>query len=57
MSQYKQYYKLFNPITNKVEIWHGDPQRSSVLRREGVLILPLGAHKPSNVSREAVKEF
>ena len=51
------YYKLFNPITNKVEYWHGDPKRSSQLLRFGVLIIPIGNHKPKNVSHETIKQF
>lgn len=53
----KQYYQLINTITNKTEYWSGDSTHSSHLLKFGKLILPLGTHKPKNVSRETIKQF
>lgn len=55
----KQYYKLIDQCKNVtiVTYWHGDPAKAKVLLTLRGFVLPLGTHKPKNVSHETIKEF
>lgn len=56
----KHYYKLIDPMrigAPVVTYWHGDPAKAKVLITLRGFVLPLGTHKPKNVSRETLYEF
>ena len=55
----KQYYRVINKIGDKltIETWHGDTSRAEWLLKTKFQVLPLGTKRPSNVSRETIKEF
>ena len=52
----KQYYRTISN-SNKVETWHGDPARATWLLQTNKLVIPLGTHKPKNLSQEDIKQF
>lgn len=52
----KQYYRTLN-ADNTTTYWHGDTIRAVWLLKTNKLVLPLGTHKPKNVSRETIREF
>lgn len=55
----KHYYKLIDPWKSGaiVTYWHGDPASAKILLSLRGFVLPLGTHKPKNVSRETIYEF
>lgn len=53
----KQYYRTISKDGNKVETWHGDTSRATWLLTSNKLVLPLGVHKPKNLSQEQIKQF
>lgn len=56
----KQYYKLIDPMHRGepvVTYWHGDPAKAKILLTLRGFVLPLGTHKPKNVSCETLYEF
>lgn len=52
----KEYYRTISK-DNKVETWHGDPARATWLLTSHKLVLPLGVHKPKNLSQSQIKQF
>lgn len=53
----KQYYRTISKNKSVIEIWYGDPARAGWLLETNKMVLPLGTHKPKNVSRETIREF
>lgn len=53
----KQYYKVINTSNHSIEYWKGDTSNSSWLLSTGNFIIPLGTHKPKNITSLEIKIF
>lgn len=52
-----QYYLLIDPLTHTIEYWKGDSSEAGFLTTLGKMVLPLGNHKPKNISPDEIKLF
>lgn len=59
----KQYYKCVRKYEDgelTIHYWHGDSSKEGSVDHLHYcydFVIPLGTHKPKNVSRETIKEF